>query len=105
MGLYALYGGVVVAVAGVVLGVVGEGSGGLAGGEGYEKEEDEDGSDRKQEAGGDACAPGHTMVRPGDRTTLKAGGQVAVFTEAEVAITQSRYKQVRFHFVRWLVVG
>ena len=34
VGLYALYGGVVVAVAGVVLGVVGESSGCLAGGEG-----------------------------------------------------------------------
>ena len=25
-------------------------------------------------AGGDACVPGQTMVRPGDRTSLKAGG-------------------------------
>ena len=25
-------------------------------------------------AGGDTCVPGQTMVRPGDRTSLKAGG-------------------------------
>ena len=43
MGLYALYGGVAGAVSGVVLGVVGEGSGGFASDKGYEKEEDEDG--------------------------------------------------------------
>ena len=54
-----------------------------------EQEEEEDGGDSKQEAGGDACAP----------------GQFAVFTEVAVEITQSRYKRVRFHFVRWLVVG
>ena len=34
VGLYAVDGGVVVAVAGLVLGVVGEGGGGFAGGEG-----------------------------------------------------------------------
>ena len=50
-------------------------------------------------------------MRPGDRTSLKAGedacapGQFAVFTEVEIEITQSQYKQVRFHFVRRLVVG
>ena len=43
MGLYALYGGVVVAVSGVVLGVVGDDSGGLAGYKGEEEEEEEDG--------------------------------------------------------------
>ena len=53
------------------------------------EQEEEDGGDSKQEAGGDACAP----------------GQFAVFTEVAVEITQSRYKRVRFHFVRWLVVG
>ena len=26
------------------------------------------------EAGEDACVPGQVMVRPGDRTSLKAGG-------------------------------
>ena len=54
-----------------------------------EQEEEEDGGDSKQEAGGDACAP----------------GQFAVFTEVAVEITQSRYKRVRFQFGRWLVVG
>ena len=30
------------------------------------------------EAGEDACVPGQTMVRPGDRTSLKAGGDACV---------------------------
>ena len=29
-------------------------------------------------AGGDACVPGQTMVRSGDRTSLKAGGDTCV---------------------------
>ena len=53
-----------------------------------EQQEEEDGGDSKQEAGGDACAPGH----------------FAVFAEVEVEIMQSRCKRVRSHFVRWLGV-
>ena len=46
VGFYAVDGSVVVAVAGVVLGVVGEGSGCLAGGEkGEEQKEEEEDSD------------------------------------------------------------
>ena len=43
MGLYALYGGVAGAVSRLVLGVVGDDSGGLAGYKGEEEEEEEDG--------------------------------------------------------------
>ena len=77
MGLYALYGGVVVAVSRVVLGVVGEGSGGLAGcNKGEEKQEEE-----------------------------RDSNGITMFVNKRIEITQSRYKQVLFHFVRWLVVG
>ena len=78
MGLYALDGGVVGAVSGAALGVVGEGGGCLAGDKGEQEQEEGDGGDSKQDA---------------------------VFTHEEVEITQSRCKRVRFHFVRWLGVG
>ena len=77
MCFYALYGGVVVAVAGAVLGVVGEGSGGFAGcNKGEEKQEEE-----------------------------RDSNGITMFVNKRIEITQSRYKRVRFHFVRWLVVG
>ena len=82
MGLYAVDGGVVVAVACAVLGVVGEGSGGFAGGEKscYDEEEE-----RREGDGEGNC---NRMI-----------------ANKRIEITQFRYKRVRFHFVRWLGVG
>ena len=86
----------VVAVACAVLGVVGEGSGCLAGDKGEQQKEEEDGDDRKQEAPTGSRLVGINRGAP---------GHFAVFTEVEVEIMQSRCKRVRFHFVRWLGVG
>ena len=82
MGFYVVDGGVVVAVSGVVAFVVGDASGCLAGGEEncYDAEE--------ERIEGDGEGNCNRMVDENCKESI-----------------QSRYKRVRFHFVRWLAVG